>query len=49
MKPKIEIPIEVELQLIEMGINILELTHDIEKLLEAEEILMPTFSSDLVH
>ena len=38
MKNKIEIPIEIELQLLELGVNILELAKDIENLMDAEHV-----------
>ena len=52
MKTKLELPIDIELQLLEMGISLVELARDIEKLIEYRakfENTYPTSSPDFVH
>lgn len=50
MNKKLELPLEVELQLLEMGISLVELMDDIQKLMENDpENYTPTFSSALMH
>ena len=52
MKTKLELPIDIELQLLEMGISLVELARDIEKLIEYGakfENTYPTSSPDFVH
>lgn len=52
MKAKLELPLEIELQLLEMGISLVELMRDVERLIESDpdcENFAPTFSSAFVH